>query len=128
PAQGAMFFDELLAETRLLPNELETALGELAAAGLANADSFAGLRALLVPASQRTARERRRARPASALHHMDQAGRWALLRRTPPAPAPARRPRTAPQALEHIALVLLRRYGVVFWRLLEREARWLPSW
>ncbi|WP_164450301.1 Lhr family helicase, partial [Pseudomonas viridiflava] len=23
---------------------------------------------------------------------------------------------------------LLRRYGVVFWRLLEREADWLPSW
>jgi ATP-dependent Lhr-like helicase len=24
--------------------------------------------------------------------------------------------------------VLLRRYGVVFWRLLEREADWLPPW
>jgi ATP-dependent Lhr-like helicase len=30
--------------------------------------------------------------------------------------------------LEHIAMTLLRRYGVVFWRLLEREAQWLPSW
>src|SRR5690606_25211879 len=30
--------------------------------------------------------------------------------------------------LEHIARVLLRRYGVVFWRLLEREADWLPPW
>jgi ATP-dependent Lhr-like helicase len=25
-------------------------------------------------------------------------------------------------------MALLRRYGVVFWRLLEREADWLPSW
>src|SRR5581483_11533148 len=24
--------------------------------------------------------------------------------------------------------VLLRRYGVIFWKLLEREAPWLPSW
>ncbi|PYY66151.1 ATP-dependent DNA helicase, partial [Pseudomonas jessenii] len=38
-----------------------------------------------------------------------------------PAPTPA-------DTLEHIAMTLLRRYGVVFWRLLEREADWLPSW
>jgi ATP-dependent helicase Lhr and Lhr-like helicase len=30
--------------------------------------------------------------------------------------------------VEHIARALLRRYGVVFWKLLEREAPWLPSW
>jgi ATP-dependent Lhr-like helicase len=42
--------------------------------------------------------------------------------------APARRPRTDPQTLEHIAMTLLRRYGVMFWRLLEREAAWLPPW
>ncbi len=29
---------------------------------------------------------------------------------------------------EHVARALLRRYGVVFWKLLEREASWLPSW
>src|SRR5690606_21340412 len=29
---------------------------------------------------------------------------------------------------EHIARTLLRRYGVVCWRLLEREAGWLPTW
>jgi ATP-dependent Lhr-like helicase len=27
-----------------------------------------------------------------------------------------------------VARVLLRRYGVVFWRVLEREADWLPPW
>jgi ATP-dependent Lhr-like helicase len=29
---------------------------------------------------------------------------------------------------EHVARTLLRRYGVVFWKLLEREAPWLPPW
>ncbi|RAD50525.1 hypothetical protein DN548_31090, partial [Burkholderia multivorans] len=37
-------------------------------------------------------------------------------------------PATDPAALEHVVWTLLRRYGVVFWRLLEREADWLPSW
>jgi len=34
----------------------------------------------------------------------------------------------AGEAVEHLAHSLLRRYGVVFWRLLEREAAWLPPW
>lgn len=33
-----------------------------------------------------------------------------------------------PAALEHVVDVLLRRYGIVFWRLLQREAGWLPPW
>jgi ATP-dependent Lhr-like helicase len=41
---------------------------------------------------------------------------------------PARRPRLDPVTLEYVAMTLLRRYGVMFWRLLEREASWLPSW
>ena len=32
------------------------------------------------------------------------------------------------EIVDHIADTLLRRYGVVFWRLLEREAAWLPPW
>jgi ATP-dependent Lhr-like helicase len=31
-------------------------------------------------------------------------------------------------AVEHVARALLRRYGVVFWRLIERESSWLPPW
>lgn len=30
--------------------------------------------------------------------------------------------------IEHVARTLLRRYGVISWRLLEREATWLPPW
>ena len=32
------------------------------------------------------------------------------------------------EAMEHIARSLLRRYGVMCWRLLTREATWLPPW
>jgi ATP-dependent Lhr-like helicase len=116
-ANGASFFDELVDGTRLLRPQVEEALAELVALGLVNSDSFAGLRALLMPADRRRNGRRR------ALFGMEDSGRWAL----------ARRPRTdagsiADEAVEHLARVLLRRYGVVFWRLLEREAPWLPPW
>ncbi|WP_025129377.1 DEAD/DEAH box helicase [Pseudomonas sp. PH1b] len=117
--QGALFFDELLHEAHLLRSELETVLQELVGAGLVNADSFAGLRALITPASKRQNRSSRRGRGAF-VGGMDDAGRWALLRRAAH-PDPA-------ATLEQVAMTLLRRYGVVFWRLLEREADWLPSW
>jgi ATP-dependent Lhr-like helicase len=122
---GALFFDELLDEAHLLRSELEDALGELVAQGLINADSFAGLRALLVPAGKRQPHHGRRRRGGAYLGGMADAGRWALLRR-PNGEADATR--QDPDRVEHIARVLLRRYGVVFWRLLEREADWLPPW
>jgi ATP-dependent Lhr-like helicase len=153
---GAMFFDELANDARLLPVELENTLGELVNTGLVNADSYAGLRAMLLPANKRASNDKRRHRGAAPT--MEEAGRWALVRRgdgvtirervseiaagpattvtaaadakpaaASPAP-PTRKPRTDPQTLEHIAMTLLRRYGVMFWRLLEREAAWMPSW
>ncbi len=127
--QGALFFDELQQDARLLRGELEDALGELVAVGLVNADSFAGLRALLAPAAKRS-RSTRQSRGGAFIGGMADAGRWALVRKGTPAPADssARRPVLDPEALEHIALTLLRRYGVVFWRLLDREADWLPPW
>jgi ATP-dependent Lhr-like helicase len=124
---GALFFDELIHEAHLLRSELEIALQELVGAGLVNADSFAGLRALITPASKRQNRSSRRGRGAF-IGGMDDAGRWALLRRGPPAPTVDNKHPTPSDTLEHIAMTLLRRYGVVFWRLLEREADWLPSW
>ena len=130
---GAMFFDELLSEVHVLRMELEHALGELVAAGLANSDSFAGLRALLKPVAKRNAfSSSRRARTGALIGGMDDAGRWALVsRRTVVADTestPQRRRQLPPEILEHVAMTLLRRYGVVFWRLLEREAEWLPPW
>ncbi len=123
-AQGALFFDELLGATRLLRVELENALGELVAAGRVSADSFAGLRALLLPAARRDGTRHRRLRRHS-LNGIEDAGRWSLSRSHVPQPSP---PGADGEAIEQIARSLLRRYGVVFWKLLEREARWLPPW
>ena len=182
---GASFFGEIAEGTRLLKVELEDALGELVGAGMVGADSFAGLRALLQPASKRKhPRQRRLAR--HLLNGIEDAGRWSLVRRDglsplppgegarlrptgsavngfsrpegrapgtarvragegsvsrdavpvdpdphPGAAHPAQRaasPEERGENLEHIARVLLRRWGVVFWKLLEREAAWLPPW
>ena len=123
--QGASFFDELVDGTGLLRPQVEEALAELVSLGLVNSDSFGGLRALLVPSDRRksafASSRRRRASPFG----MEDAGRWALARR--PRPQPAGQQGEA-AAVEHVARTLLRRYGVVFWRLLEREAAWLPPW
>ncbi|PXV53316.1 ATP dependent helicase, Lhr family [Dyella jiangningensis] len=159
---GALFFDELMSDTHLLRTELEDALGELVAAGRVTADSFAGLRALLVPAAKRDTHRHRRLR-RHMLTGIEDAGRWSLVRSNrssllplrargeAPGMAPvlrseeklpgraeegemlAKAPPTSntkfdPDHLEHIARSLLRRYGVIFWKLLEREAPWLPSW
>ena len=121
-SQGALFFDELQDEAHLLRSELEDALGELVSLGLAHADSFAGLRSLLLPAAKRSQQQRRARR---ALANMQDAGRWALLRGSgEPQVDHARHG----EAVEQVARTLLRRYGVVCWRLLAREADWLPAW
>jgi ATP-dependent helicase Lhr and Lhr-like helicase len=137
---GALFFGELVKQTGLLPSRVERALAELVAQGYVTADSFEGLRALLVPEEKRApfspidrlrssnsdtsemnglphsgpTLERRR-------HHksvtsVEFAGRWSLLRPIDPLHKSQRE-----EAIEAFARVLLRRYGVVFRRMLERE-------
>lgn len=134
-ADGASFFDELAAGAHLLPTELEDALTELVARGRAHCDSFAGLRALLLPSSKRPSAHGGRRGRRAALFGLEDAGRWALVRRPAlPAAESAKaggRPSAPPldaDAVEHVARVLLRRYGMVCWHLLEREAAWLPPW
>ena len=117
--EGALFFDELVEGSGLLRPQVEAALGELVALGVVTSDSFAGLRALLTP----TSGSQRRRRAVSFA--MEDAGRWALARRPR---APENLAKAAAEASEHVARTLLRRYGVVFWRLIEREAAWLPPW
>jgi ATP-dependent Lhr-like helicase len=113
---GASFLDELALGTRLLRPQIEEALAELTALGLVTSDSFGGVRALLAPASRRGAAKRRR-----TVFTLEDVGRWALVRRSTAEGLP-------PEGIEHLARTLLIRYGVVFWRLLEREASWLPPW
>src|SRR5690606_31842377 len=133
---GASFFDEIAQATRLLTVEIEVALGELVARGLIHADSFAGLRALLMPAKRRAARLGRQPR-RSQLLGIEDAGRWVASRigtadTGEEQPGSARSAITAKKperdAVEAVARTLLRRYGVVCWRLLAREADWLPPW
>jgi ATP-dependent Lhr-like helicase len=100
--RGASFFNELVNATRLLPAFVERALAELAGAGVATADSFAGLRALLAPPEKRRAL-------------VETAGRWSLL--------VSERNDDA----EAVARTLLKRYGVVFRSMLQRESG-LPPW
>ena len=134
-AHGASFFDEIADGVRLLPAELEDALAELVVRGRVNCDSFAGLRALLVPAAKRSSAHARRRRGVTLMGIAD-AGRWSLIRSPASAAddaqgkakAAAAPSRVDADALEHVARILLRRYGVVCWRLLEREAAWLPPW
>ena len=120
---GAMFFVDLLRASGLERNAAEAALRELVAGGQVSGDGFAGLRALLLPAAQRHAPEWRRSVSA------DLPGRWSLT--MPPlesVPDPGDAPKLRRAAVEHVALVLLERYGVVFRSVLQRESRFLPPW
>jgi ATP-dependent Lhr-like helicase len=124
---GASFFDEIFDGTGMLRTQVEEALAELVAVGAANADSFSGLRALLVPSDRRKPFTGGRRKRRTALYGMEDAGRWSLLSPALPGQRSGVR-EAADSSLEHVARTLLRRYGVVFWRLLEREAAWLPPW
>jgi ATP-dependent Lhr-like helicase len=131
--EGAMFAADLLGETRMLPQQLTDVLGELVSQGLVTADGFAGLRALVrredpAPATAAGGLPRRRTPLAGA-------GRWSLWRSrnsrvsettgTPPAsPSPAR---LTKEDVTAWAWQLLRRWGIVFRDLLEREPG-APSW
>ena len=109
---GASFFDDVVSITGLLPTRVESALGELVSRGLVTADGFTGLRALLAPDAKR----QRRGRRAVAAYSMEAAGRWSML------PDPPEQ-----HDIESIAWALLRRWGVVFRRVLDREGD-LPPW
>ena len=122
-SHGASFFDDMVGGTTLLRSQAETALGELVSAGLVNADSFSGLRALLIPQDKKRQLAARRRRVA--LFGLEDAGRWSLIRN---GPSLKERGANDAAALEQVAEILLRRYGVVFRKMLEREADWLPPW
>jgi ATP-dependent Lhr-like helicase len=110
-ARGASFFADLVDGSGLLRTQVEEALGELVACGLVTADSFAGMRALLTPANRRTNAAKKR---GHAAYDMTSAGRWSLLGRRASSSVDH-------SSMEKLARILLRRYGVVFKRVLERE-------
>ncbi|MGI9167736.1 MAG: DEAD/DEAH box helicase [Pyrinomonadaceae bacterium] len=136
--RGASFFSDIVEGTELLRAQVEEALAELVANGQVVSDSFTGLRALLTPAHRKTQAAARRKR-REAVYEMSSAGRWSILQRgsgnedasrTKGSSRISRESFTATSAdfesAEKIARILLKRYGVVFKRLLEREGLTVP--
>jgi len=147
---GALFFNEIVHRSGLLPSRVEQTLGELATQGCVTSDSFEGLRALLVPSEKRAPfADVERKRRHKTVTSIEFAGRWSLLRtpfasvlpfgrgqgsvsarpvtpseeeRAPAERVTGKETREREDAVEAFARVLLRRYGVMFRRLLEREA------
>jgi ATP-dependent Lhr-like helicase len=124
-AHGASFFDEIVDGTRLLRTQVEDAL------------SSSWRRDRSAPtASRACARCSRRRASASAsavasgdaarcsASRMRAAGRSCGARARPPRTTPSTRRRRSSTSPTRCC----GRYGVVFWRLLQREAAWLPPW
>jgi ATP-dependent Lhr-like helicase len=111
-ARGASFGHELESSCRLDAADLRAALQDLVAEGVISSDGFAGLRAILTPDS-RTANGIGRSR---APRTPNQAGRWFCLQ------PPDEQITDRAAAHDMLARALLRRYGVVFRRLIAREA------
>jgi ATP-dependent Lhr-like helicase len=91
-------------------------MAELVALGLLTSDSYSGLRALLVHSKFHTARGRQKR--FNMRFKIEGAGRWSLLN-TNAQPEDVKK--IDKESLATIARVLLRRYGVVFRKLLDRE-------
>ncbi|HUR29256.1 MAG TPA: DEAD/DEAH box helicase, partial [Planctomycetota bacterium] len=97
----ALFPSELVKRSGLLPSDAERGILELIGFGRLTNDSFAAPRYLMRPSWKRK-------QPSLA------AGRWSLFRREGACAAGAGDP-------EFVARVLLRRYGVIFRAVLQRE-------
>jgi ATP-dependent Lhr-like helicase len=133
---GASFFNDLAENTGLLSSQVEEALAELVACGIITADSFTGLRALLTPSSKRTSSHNRK-RNAS-LFGMENAGRWSRVRRKGNDKTSSSGRTSAgslsitgsdavnAELVERVAWILLKRYGVIFRKLMDREGMTLP--
>ena len=104
-SRGASFLRDLGPACGLDADQLRHAIGALVAGGLVTSDGFSGLRALVWAA---------RGRPAQHDRRSNFAGRWTAI-------AAGGEDISRERAVELQAWALLRRYGVVFRRLLTRE-------
>lgn len=112
---GALFVSQLGALLPLVPSQVEDALGELSAAGLVTSDAFDALRSLMGTQKHASRHFRHQAKRRGA-----EGGRWSLLRGFVPKV-------DEPERVEKWARLLLRRYGVMFRDLLDRESA-APPW
>ena len=126
--RGACFAADLQRLTGLTRQQVAHALWELATAGLASADGFDQLRALMDPKRKAVAPEAAKHTSARAGAGRTTAGRWSLLSERPvEEPDRIAAARQTDRALESFARMLLVRYGVLFRDLLARESN-APKW
>jgi len=109
-ARGASFLNDLFSVCALDRDQLRHAMGTLVASGLAGSDGFSGVRTLLWAAQGKPASHDRRAQFA---------GRWTAVRNE-------RTDEKREPAVEVQAWAFLRRYGIVFRRVLTRETQAAP--
>ena len=134
-ARGACFTNDLQRIAALTRAQTHHALWELATAGLAAADGFDQLRAMMDPRRKSETGETPGKRAARS-----SAGRWSLLCEAAHAPQPKperHSPMAREQAIaearrtdaahESAARMLLQRYGILFRDLLARESN-APKW
>jgi ATP-dependent Lhr-like helicase len=106
--RGASFAHDLASACRMTADDVHSALAELVAAGLISSDGSAGLR-----------RFTGRGSPGGRARRPGADGRWFLLEPSQPVSHDA--------AVETFAWTLLRRYGVVFRRLVHKDPA-APPW
>ena len=133
--RGALFATDILADTRLLPAELDDVIGELVSRGFLTADGFAGLRKITRtdPEDDAQSKSRRSTRSVTRRRSASGVGRWSLWRG--PGRAGEGESSRADDArgrrrevVEQWAWQLLRRWGVVFRDLLTKEPGAPPWW
>ncbi len=131
----AAFFPDIQRSCGLLTTQAEEAISELTARGYCTTDGFSGLRTLITPASRRRKPRRigrpswgRRTRHSTPLG-LEWAGRisWCSNDDSSFQPSELSSPQRDQEELTRIAWRLLRRWGIVFHRLLVHEDS-LPPW
>ena len=116
--RGALFFEEIAAQTRRLPSDVEQGLLELIGAGLVTSDGFQGLRTIAL--GRRSNHRRRPRRSGFNGVAASPPGRWAAIS------VSGRDLAHEDRLAENLAGVLLDRYGVIFRDLMQQESFTLP--
>lgn len=136
---GALFFNELLRETRLLPSQLEASLWELVASGHVSGDGFGAIRSLTSPVRNEAEALRRRLRRRGKPVYPSRPGngRWWLMQFPSVSNVHSSSWREVKERVSQSgpdrdpvlqwAWQLLERYGVFFRDLLARESA-APPW
>ncbi|HKJ16946.1 MAG TPA: DEAD/DEAH box helicase [Xanthomonadales bacterium] len=124
---GAMFVDDLAQQAGMLPEQLESVLATLVAQGYITSDGFSPLRWLTRSATEKAKIERRIRRTRSRFRTQGAGhvplGRWSAI-------TDANGSESGFDKQDRMATIcsaLLRRYGVVFRAVLQRE-NLLPHW